>query len=84
MLDIDLPVEAIKEISTAGSNDEAVSFWHDELNLSKIVKLKDAKNIVKSQISDFQHKSARAYREYALWLTAWTQFEENKEDLDES
>jgi hypothetical protein len=77
-LDIDLPIEFLNDICTSGNNDCAVDYWYNEL--IKQLNEKECREVVNSSIPDTpEDQSAENIKKYALWITAWDQFDSQSE-----
>lgn len=74
-LDLDLPIEAVKEIAQGGDNAKAVSFWCKKLSLYLRVSRKAAYDAVKElgtyADKDLQRMTDKEIIEFAVWDLAW-------------
>lgn len=74
-LDYDIPLEALEEICTQGSNDAATEKWYIDLQISDKIGLVEAKQMVKENGIELEDKSVGSYKLTAFWIEAWNQYE---------
>jgi len=75
--DIEIPIQAVKDICHSGSNDMEVSYWHDKIDLSHVSDETLRKAIDEYGLDDeSEHKANReAMEQFILWDCAWNIFD---------
>ena len=78
-LELEIPMEAIKDIAQQGSNDEAVRFWLPKIDFSNYTE-----ELLTAELSwygMYDSDSRQHMEERLLWVAAWDLAQEYKEEI---